>query len=130
MELHNSFDTNEYMLHAWNRFYKSKTTGNLYQTHRILEEPVEKYLCEYISREPEYRAPEELPTQCRISLKLLLKMDRDVPPIIDTIGKHTRHLQSLVIDRSKSHQFPGENKKTERGVEYDLAWSHLRVSYP
>lgn len=108
----------------------SKTTGNLYQTHRILEEPVAKYLCEYISREPKYRAPEELPTHCRIGLKLFLKMDSHVPPIIDTIGKFTRHLQSLRIDRSKSHQFPGENKKTDRGVDYDLTWSHQRVIYP
>ncbi|KFZ14483.1 hypothetical protein V502_06081 [Pseudogymnoascus sp. VKM F-4520 (FW-2644)] len=127
MDLHNSFDTYEYMLNAWNRFYLNKETGKLYQTHQILNEPVAKYLCEYISRDPKDRAPEELPTQCHIRLKLAIKMDYEVPTIVHTIGQYTRHVQSLVIDRSKSHSFLKENRKTESGEVYELAWNYLRI---
>jgi hypothetical protein len=129
LELHNVFDDNEYMLNAWNRFYRSKTTGRLYQTHQILNEPVEKHISIYIARAPNDRAPEEFPTQCRISLKLILKMDRDVQPIIETIGRYTRHVQSLHIDRSKSHVFMNDNQKRERGMPYDRSWFHLPVGY-
>lgn len=130
IDLHNSFDDNKYMLDAWNRFYLNEETGKLYQTHRILNEPVAKYLCEYILRDPKDRAPEELPTQCRIKLKLTIKRELDVPEIVHTIGLYTRHVQSLVIDRSKSHSFMNENRKTEYGVTFDIAWNHLPVSYP
>ena len=94
------------MLNTWNRFYLDEATGKLYQSHKILNEPpVAKYLCDYIAREPEQRRPKELPAQCHISLKLGVKMDRDVSVIVEAIGKCTRHVQSLVIDRSKSHVF-------------------------
>lgn len=124
------FDDHEYMLNAWNRFYLNGTNNTLYQSDTILDEPVAKYLCEYISRDPKDRAPEELPTQCHIKLNLTLKMDLEVPKIMHTIGKYTQHVQSLVIDRSKSHIFMDENRKTETGVHYDLPWDHIPVSCP
>lgn len=130
IDLHAGFDSHEYMLHAWNRFYLNTETNKLYQTHRILDEPVEKYLCEYIARDPKDRPPEKLPSQCHISFKLIVKMDREVPGIIETIGKHVRHIQLLVLDRSKSHVFMDDNKKTEYGMQLDVVWSHLAVSYP
>ncbi|ELR07432.1 hypothetical protein VC83_07546 [Pseudogymnoascus destructans] len=126
IELHNGFDNNEYMINAWNRFYLSKTTGRLYQSHRILNEPVAKHICQYISRDPKDRESEELPTQCHINLKLILKMDRDVQPIIETVGKYTRHVQSLYVDRSKSHEFMDDNKKREHGRPYERSWFHLQ----
>ncbi|KFY75084.1 hypothetical protein V499_04937 [Pseudogymnoascus sp. VKM F-103] len=125
LELHNGFDDNSYMLNAWNRFYTSKTTGRLYQSHQILEEEPTKHICEYIARDPKDRAPEELPTQCHINLKLIIKMERDVQSIIETVGKFTRHVQSLYIDRYKSHVFLDDNRKREHGRPYEKSWFHL-----
>ncbi|KFY42633.1 hypothetical protein V494_02331 [Pseudogymnoascus sp. VKM F-4513 (FW-928)] len=124
IDLHNSFDTNEYMLNAWNRFYLSETTGRLYQSHQILNKPVAKHICEYISRHPDNRPPQEFPAQCHIILNLMLRMDREVASVFDTIGKYTRHVQSLLLDRSKSHAFLDDNKKTEHVMHFELIWSH------
>ncbi|OBT74125.1 hypothetical protein VF21_07131 [Pseudogymnoascus sp. 05NY08] len=122
---HNVFDDNEYMIDAWNKFYRSKTTGRLYQSQQILNEPVERYISEYIAREPNDRTPEELPTQCHIKLRLIVKMDLDAKPILETVGQYTRHVQSLHIDRSKSHVFMNMNQKREHGTPYERSWFHL-----
>ncbi|OBT69893.1 hypothetical protein VE03_00669 [Pseudogymnoascus sp. 23342-1-I1] len=128
LDLHSSFDDHEYMLNAWNRFYLNRISKKLYQSDQILDIPVAKYLCEYLSREPKDRAPEGLPTHCHIKLNLVVKMDHEVPTILYNIGKHTRHVQSLVIDRSRSHTFLNENRKLENAVNYDMPWDHLRFA--
>lgn len=130
LNLRNGFDSNEYMLSAWNRFYVNTTTRKLYQTHILLDnQPIAKFICDYMAKAPNDRKGRPFPAQCRVNLKLVVKMDRVVSTTIETIGKYTRYIQSLTIDRSKSHVFMNENRKTEHGEQIKLGYYHMAVSY-
>lgn len=104
LEFHLSqpFGTKDAALQAWNRTYQNEQTGTFYKSPVILDKPVIAFRSSYLSDPPENRQTKKFPTTCHTSVRLYLKSDEDLPITLDTIAFYSPHLQSLVIDRSKS----------------------------
>lgn len=115
LRLNHPFGTNEHVLQIWNRFYQDEPGGRLYQSSSILNKAVAGCRCAYLINAPENRPWGLFPEQCRINIRLNLKRDVDVDAACETIARYCQHVQSLVIDRSKS--LPGKGIKERREHE-------------
>jgi hypothetical protein len=130
LNLSRPFENNLYTLHAWNRLYQDEPDGKLYQSKRILDKTVATHLCKYIAQLEDGDSEESLPEQCRVILKINVKMDNQVSSVCNLIGGYCRHIQSLTIDRTKFISLIGNSfMAAHLGANNALSWPHLQVSY-